>query len=356
MIEGLRYRFGKVRDRLAVTRSLTRMSGPARIDLAPDQVGLVLLARDVEWFLPAYLDHHFALGVAHVLIVDNGSMDRTLDIARRDRVTVLRSVLPVRRYESMLRAMAAARVFRGGWTMFADADEMAQLPFATPLPRLLRYCNARGFTAVLGQMLDLYAPEEQPGCSYARAAEGARHYSLNAIDGQPYAHVAADGLEWLLRHNRCEDPAVRLLWGGLRREVFGENPLLTKHTLVRNLPGVERMSHPHCAGNVHVADVTLCLRHHKLTGDWRRRDKASVAAGAWDHGEDRRRLSAASADAFRIAPAHPRRWQGTAALVEAGFLAASPAARAALDLRACPAVAPVCAPSSFRHQGTLDTV
>lgn len=332
MLQGLRHRLEKTRDRLTVARSFQHVSGPQTVDLGPDEVGLVLLARDVEWFLPAYLEHHFALGAAHILIVDNGSVDRTLDIARRDRITVLRSTLPVRRFEVPMRAMAASRVFRSGWVMFADADELAELPFGTPLGRLIDYCNRRGFTSVLGQMLDLYAPDDDPAAPYPRAVENARHYALGMIDRQPYAGVTADGLGWFLRDNRCDDPAVAFLWGGLRREVFGENPLLSKHTLVRNLPQTELMSHPHCAGGVHVADVTLCLRHYKLTGDWRARDRATLAKGAWAHGEDGKRLAMADASAFRIAPAHPLRWQGSTKLLDQGFLVASPAARMALDM------------------------
>lgn len=331
MLEGLRHRLEKTCDRMAVARSFQHVSGPPVVGLAPDEVGLVLLARDVEWFLPTYLDHHFALGVAHVLIVDNGSLDRTLDIAQRDRVTVLRSTLPVRKFEVLMRAMAAAQVFQGGWIMFADADELADLPFGATLNRLLDYCNRRGFTAVLGQMLDLYASGRTEAADYPRAVENARAYSLGMIERQPYTGVTADGLGWFLRDNRCDAADMAFLWGGLRREVFGENPLLSKHTLVRNLPRAELMSHPHCAGGVHVADVSLCLRHYKLTGDWRARDKATLASGAWVHGEDGKRLAMASGAAFRIAPARAHHWQGTARLVDQEFLVASPAARVALE-------------------------
>lgn len=329
MLTRLRHRLSALRDAATVGLSFRHLHGPERISLADDQAGLVLLARNVEWFLPAFLDHHFALGVAHVLIVDNGSTDRTLDIARRDRVTVLQSTLPVKRHEVRMRAMAARRVLRGGWVMFADADEMAEMPLGAPLPRLLSYANAQGFTTVVGQMLDLYAPNPTPGADYRQAAAEATQYSIAQIDRLPY-NGEPTGLRWFLRDNRCDDPGVMLLQGGLRREVFGENPFLTKHTLVRNLPGVDLMTHPHCAGRVVVADVTLCLRHHKLAGDWAARDRASVAAATWEHNEDARRLQAAERKDFRIAPVEPRTWRGTTALADEGFLYASPRARAAL--------------------------
>lgn len=330
MLAGLTHRLAALKADLTVGLSLRRIHGPARVDLAPDQTGLVLLARDAEWFLPAFLDHHLALGVAHVLVVDNGSTDRTADIARRDRVTVLRSTLPARLHEVRLRAMAARRVFGGGWVMFADADEMAEMPPGASLQRLLSYCNGRGFTAVLGQMLDLYDPAPTPGATYVQAVAGAVHYATGAVQRLSYGDPAV-GFRWLLRGNSCRDPGVCLMQGGLRHEVFGETPFLSKHTLVRNLPRVRLMTHPHGAGGVAVADVTLCLRHYKLAGDWQRRDADSVAAGRWEHSEDARRLAAAGRAGFRIAPADPRVWRGTAALVDEGFLYMSPDARAALD-------------------------
>jgi hypothetical protein len=329
MLTGLRHRLAALHADMTVGLSFRHLSGPRNVRLAPDQAGLVLLARNAEWFLPAFLDHHFALGVAHVLIVDNGSTDATPQIARRDRVSVVRSTLPVKVHEVRMRATAASRVFRGGWVMFADADEMVELPLGAPLPRLLGWCNARGFTAVLGQMLDLYAPSPEPGADYRQAVAEATHYSLGAVARMPY-QAGPPGLRWFLRDNRCDDPGVQLMQGGLRREVFGEDPVLSKHTLVRNRPGIALMSHPHCAGGVTLADATLGLRHYKLAGDWRARDAASVAAGTWNHNEDARRLTAASHDSFRIAPAEPRVWRGPLTLADEGFLYASPAARRSL--------------------------
>jgi glycosyltransferase involved in cell wall biosynthesis len=329
MLIGLRYRLMLLRYHLTVAMSFRHLHGPRRVALAPDQAGLVLLAKNAEWFLPAFLDHHFALGVAHVLVVDNGSTDRTPDIARRDRVTVVQSTLPVKRHEERMRAIAARRVFRGGWVLFADADEMAEMPLGAPLPRLLSYCNGRGFTAVLGQMIDLYAPAPTPGAAYPQAVAEATCYSTAQIDHRPYTDDPM-GLSWFLKDNRCDDPGVRLLQGGLRREVFGENPFLTKHSLVRNAAPAQLMTHPHCASRVTVADVTLALRHYKLAGDWAARDRASLQAEAWEHNEDSRRQAAAARAGFRIAPAEPRLWRGAAALADEGFLYASAAARAAL--------------------------
>jgi glycosyltransferase involved in cell wall biosynthesis len=319
-------------DRRLVAGAFRLVHGPGRVVLAEGQAGLVVLVKDAAWFLPAFLTHHLALGVAHVVVVDNGSTDRTVAIASGfAQVTVLSNPLPAKRHEVRLRAMAAARVLRGGWTMFADADEMAEVPGG--LAAMLSYANAQGFTAVLGQMLDLCAPGDQramAGMNYATAIAACDTYTVEGLTRHPYHDTEGIGFHWFLKDNLCADPEVRLLSGGLRRVVFGETPFLSKHTLVRNVPGVRAMTHPHCASRVSVADVTLCLRHYKLAGDWRARDRASVAAATWDHAEDARRMQAAGGEAFVLTPPAPHRWQGTGALLDEGFLYASARARKAL--------------------------
>ena len=322
------------RERRQVDGAFRLRHGPARVRLAADQAGLVVLVKDAEWFLPAFLAHHFDLGVAHVVVIDNGSADRTVAIASGfPRVTVLTNTLPAGLHEARLRARAAQRVYHGGWTMFADADEMAEAPGG--LTALLRYAGAQGYTAVVGQMLDLCAPGDQAamaGLTYPQSVAACDSYTLAGLVRHPYHDTGSIAFHWFLRDNTCADPGVCLLSGGLRHLVFGETPFLSKHTLVRNLRAVQAMTHPHCASGVRVADVTLCLRHYKLAGDWRARDRASVAGAVWSHAEDARRLQVAGAQHFALSPPEPRRWQGTGALLDQGFLYASDRARGALGV------------------------
>lgn len=300
------------------------MHGPASVDLAPDEVALIALVKDAAYFLGPFLQHHQSLGVRHIVLLDNGSTDDTVAIAKRfEGVTVLCNTLPAKRYEVLLRVQAA-RVVRGGWLLFADADEMFETPLAVPLPRLLAYLNGRGFTAMVAQMLDLFSPVPYGAAKrwdYGQVIARADRYSLGGVVSVPYHDREQIGFSWFLDRNEGE---VALKIGGVRAEVFGEACFLSKHSLVRNMAGVEVMSHPHCASGVRVADVTGLLRHYKLTGDYLARDRASVAAGTWDHAEDAKRLAAAGAgDAFVIAPAQMQAYAGPEALVEQGFLAVS---------------------------------
>lgn len=313
----------------AVRRGNVVLHGPAVVELAPDAVAVVSLMKDAAYFIAGFIEHHQQLGVRHIVIVDNGSSDDTVAIAAGFKgVTVVRNTLPAKRYEVMLRDVAARQVVRGGWVLFADADEMFEAPLGASLGQLTAYLNAHGFTAMVAQMLDLFSPLPYgagKGWSFAQVVARADRFSLGCVESVPYHDRAAIGFSWFLDSN---DGTVALKLGGLRREVFGEACFLSKHSLVRNGGGV-LMTHPHCASGVRVADVTGLLRHYKLAGDYLARDRASVAAGMWDHAEDAKRLAAAvGGDAFTIDPAVAQVYAGTAELVDQGFLEASDTFRA----------------------------
>jgi len=335
---GLRRTLGLLRWRLKQWRAARHVQaetqvlhGPARVDLADDQCAAVSLMKDAEYWVGDFIRHHQALGVAHIVILDNGSSDQTVEIAQGfDQVTVLRNTLPVKQFECQIRTAAARKVLRGGWVLFADSDEMAEVPGGA-LTGLLKYCNVNGFTAVVSQMLDLYAPmplSQTRGLDYAGARAAMTHYSLGALEKRAY-HDPEIAISWFLQDNQGAD-GVQLLLGGLRREIFHEDCLLTKHSLVRNLPGVQLMTHPHAATGVRVADVTVALRHYKLAGDFAARDRATMAAGTWEHNEDQRRVEAVGAGDFIIAPAAGQVYAGPDQLVRDGFLTASDAYWASL--------------------------
>ncbi|HSF65598.1 MAG TPA: glycosyltransferase family 2 protein [Paracoccaceae bacterium] len=321
-------RLRAVRDDMTVRLSMRRVHGPARVDLPDDGVGVVALMRDAAYFAEGFLTHHLRLGVAHVVVLDNGSSDRTAEIAAGfDRVTVLRCDLPARMHECRMRARAARAVFRGGWTLFADADEM--FGFAGDdrqgISALAAYAGRHGYDCVMAQMLDLFG-EDAEG-PYPQAVAAMDRWTDAGLERLPY-HTDQIDFGWFLQGNVAEYPGLRLHRGGVRRVMFGENPFLTKHALVRNAPGIDPIPHPHCARGVRVADVTAVVRHYKLAGDWQARDRASLAARLWDHAEDARRLDAAARPGFRLDVPGARPFTGALGLLEDGFLVASDRYRA----------------------------
>lgn len=327
--DGVLRRFYRLRAETAVRRAGRVVHGPGRVVLGQADCAVVSLMKDAAWFVGPFIRHHQALGAKHILIVDNGSSDDTVAIAAGfDNVTVIRNTLPAKSYECLLRAQTARRVFQGGWVLFVDSDELFEVPFAkgASLPRLTAYLNAQGYTAMAAQMLDLFSAHNYAttrAMDYDRTIAAFDQYTLGEIARAPYHDRQAIGFNWFVRENRCE-AAVQWLIGGLRHEVFGEDCVLTKHSLVRNVKGVDLMVHPHCASGVVLADVTGVLRHYKLAGDYLDRDRRNILRGVWDHAEDARRVAVAGAgDEFTISAAKPRPWRGPDMLVAEGFLIAS---------------------------------
>lgn len=323
-------------DDMAVLRHSEHLHGPRRIDLPDDACATVTMLRDGAYHLDALLAHHRALGVRHSLIIDNGSRDDSVEIARRHPdVTIVRNPLPPGRYEKALRRALARSSIRGGWLLFVDADELFVPPLEgdDALGRLLRYCNAAGFTAVQCQMLDMFSDlplSATAALPYAEALELFRHYSLADVEAVAFFDPALPFARHVVT-SRCDDRGIRFLFGGIRKRVFGENCCLSKQALVRNLPRIGLQAHPHCSENVVCADVSGLLLHYKFCGDMPARDAEAVARGVWSHGEDRARMARLQGEPdLRIDCPAKQSYRGPEALVDAGFLHVSPAARAAI--------------------------
>jgi glycosyltransferase involved in cell wall biosynthesis len=314
------------------------LHGKKTVYLSDTQVMVTLLARNSAYFIRNYIEYYRALGVHHILVIDNGSTDGTIDICREfDNVTVLQNLLPAKHNESGFRTELSQRVAKGGWILFADSDELIELPVSMDdgLTRLVSYCNQRGYTAVLGQMLDHFSLrpyDELRDLSYSDAIRALDHYSLNQVKTIPYGDEDGVTFSWFLRNNVCVDPGVKFYRGGLRYELFGENPFLSKHSLVKNLRRAVLMSHPHCASNVILADFTLLIHHYKLSGSWVERDLGTVTERRWEHKEDNRRLSIIRDGVVApLSPSEPQLWRGMETIREQGFVFSSDTFRSAMQ-------------------------
>lgn len=326
-------------DDLAVLMRSRHLHGPRRVSLADDDCATVTLLRNGAFFLDKLLAHHRALGVRHSLIIDNGSTDDSVAIARRHPdVTILRNTLPPLRYEKALRRALARRHIKGGWLLFVDVDELFLPPLGhrDALRRLVRYCNAAGFTAVQCQMLDLFSDlslSVTARMTHAEALKHFRRYSLADVEARDFFDPGLPFASHVV-NSRCADRNIRFLFGGIRKRQFGEACCLSKQALVRNLPEIGLQAHPHLSENVRCADVSALLLHYKFAGDVLAREADQVARGVWKHGEDRARVRMLTdRPDFRIDCPAKQTFTGPEPLVEQGFLHVPAAARAAIEGR-----------------------
>lgn len=310
------------------------LHGPAMTRLKDDQIALVIVGRDVGYFLDHHIRHHLALGVSHVIYMDNESSDDSIDIVRQfPNVTIASCTAEFRTHEGRIRHLANTRFLRGGWRLAIDPDELLDYPGSDriDLPELTRRMSARGHSALVAQMLDMVHDgplSETAGMDFAQAAQHFDCFSLRNISEKPYD---SPFLKEFLDLNRVTNPDIRFLFGGLRRAAFGENCCLTKHALFRMDKGVVPHPHPHVAAGVTCTDFSALLRHYKFAGGILERERKLLTENRISHGEMRLRVARIEDEGDinlgRYAECRNPTVEG---LLEKGFLKASDAALAML--------------------------
>lgn len=328
----LRGRLARMRQQRRLVGSIRHLHGPRHPPADLQAVTVIALVRDGTYYLDAFLRHYRRLGAARFVFCDNGSTDGTVArLAAEPDTVVLHSPEPWGAVENTFRSHAARRYAAGRWCLFADMDEIFDFEGAAQvgLSGLVRYLSARGYTALVAQMLDMFprAPLARVAAlDYETALAEFCHYDLRGVTRHAYHDPALTDLAWYLAQNTVADDRIGVLFGGVRARVFGERCCLTKHPLVhvtgRAAPGM----HPHCAAGVACADFTALIRHYKFANDPAGRDADTRRRGAIGHDADRQRLAVYEADpGLCLWSKGARRYDGIGALADQGFLVRSAA-------------------------------
>jgi hypothetical protein len=295
------------------------------VSLGANDVAVICMMRNAEYYLNELLHHHRALGARHFVFIDNGSEDGSVALlSEQGDVTVLENRLPVATYENLIRQQAARLCVRGGWLLFIDTDELAEFPGrrGSSLSDYANYCNRHGYDVVVAQMLDLYSPlplSEAENMSYTEAIRTFDRYSLHRVTELDYSSEDVP-FAYFLSANTISNPDICIKFGGIRLELFGENCTLTKHPFVRNTPSVEIYSHAHCSSAARCADFSFLIRHYKFAGDFIAREQRQILAKTWDHGENEQRLSIIGERGYKLQSPYERRFVSADHLVAEGFL------------------------------------
>jgi len=241
--------------------SLRLVHGPEKVDYEIDEVVVV---RDGRAFLKSFVDHYRSLGAKHLVFLDNGSTDGTVEaLMGYEDVTVFRTTLPFKRYGLSMRKYLAERFGMGRWTLNVDVDELFVYPYmdVVGLGSLLGYLNDNSFNAVVTSVLDMF-PEEPltdvAGEEDEPLKERHRFYDPSEVSEEAYESVGDVG-------NVPANPDVPILRGGIRRALFGLNSLLIKHPLILLDGKLKPMDlSEHWVGDARLADFTGVLLHYKL--------------------------------------------------------------------------------------------
>jgi hypothetical protein len=284
-----------------------RLHGPEEITYGPNELVVVCLVRDGRPYVRSFVEHYRSLGVKHIVFLDNGSTDGTVEaLKEHDDVTVLRSKLPYERYNVTAKQYLIERFGRGRWILCADIDELFDYPHSdiVSLDSLLGYLNDKGYTAVAAQMLDMFPEEplsEAAGDEDEPLKERHKFYDVSSVHRWSYVTNAADARDhWAYRRGlSCDISEIRMQgysatntrnprnrWvhrktcgarnvlanedievytHGIQSIVFGDEPPLTKHPLVF----VDEKIRPndlsdHSVSDARLADFTCVLFHYKF--------------------------------------------------------------------------------------------
>ncbi len=244
--------------------SLRLVHGPAEVSYGMDEVVVLVVVRDGRPYVRSFVEHYRSLGAKHLVFLDNGSTDGTVEALRRyENVTVFCTTLPFKRYGLSMRKYLAERFGLGRWTLNVDVDELFVYPYmdVVGLKSLLGYLNDNSYNAVVTSVLDMFTEEalsDVAGEGDEPLRERHRFYDPSEVSEEAYESVGDVG-------NVLANPDVPILRGGIRRALFGLNPLLIKHPLILLDGKLKPMDlSEHWVGDARLADFTGVLLHYKL--------------------------------------------------------------------------------------------
>ena len=290
---------------------------------------VLCVVRNGALHVKSFLDHHLSMGVKHIVLLDNGSSDGTIELARKcERVTILQTRRPYRRYETVMKRYLVHRFSRDRWNLMVDIDELFDYPFSGVLDvgALLTYLNRNSYTAVLAQMLDLFSDtplkdlKSAPGDSLK---ERHTYYDISNVERAPYPFDTPANAE------------IKMHSGGIRKSIFGTENGLTKAALIRLSADLIPFVGWHQTANATVADFTCVLLHYPFVSGFSEKVEEAVRTDRYrvSAAEEYRRYWARLKESpdLSLKRRTAQRFEGVNSLVDNGFLVVSPEYRRCVE-------------------------
>ncbi|MDO5630585.1 MAG: glycosyltransferase family 2 protein [Paracoccus sp. (in: a-proteobacteria)] len=281
----------EARRRHHVRKTFRHISGPKQVTLGEDQIGLVLLGRNNAYFLEECVRHHRQMGVDHVVYVDNGSTDGSVEIASSlPNTTVVTCSASFRDNQKYIRRLAVTDYLKGGWRLAIDCDEIFDYPHSdkVSLKDLVKRLDAGGYTGMISYMLEMVPSDPVKNydetVSFSQVRKEFSGYSLDGIESFDYTSADAP-LAYFLQQNQIAGGGVPILFGGIRRLVFNENCCLIKHPLFKMSRHVDPMVHPHVTTGLRCPSFTGVLYHYKFAGGVVQREQKLIEQKRLSHNE-----------------------------------------------------------------------
>lgn len=339
------------------TLTAAELAQSVRFNRPPRNMPHTLFAvmRNEMYFLPAFLAHYRALGVAQFIIVDDASDDGTTEYlaAQPDCCSGIsvhrygaRIAISDARYEGLsgragpiLKRVVPEQFLAGQYVLCADADEFLLLPDAFPrLPDVVACLDRHGWKSVAASLIDFYpaalADLEDPAAP-ADAAELFRrygHFDATAFmalkQGQQPQRIGQTASErlFLACGIRQVPAALAFLprWLAARLPFPAPNAAWFKTPIVK-LDGETWLDGAHEANVPPPPEFMLAMAHFKFNGDTYRKIQSALtlrshARGGkkYEHYEDMLDVMQRRGLGFLGPPS--RRYASPAQLLAAGLM------------------------------------
>ncbi len=305
-----------------------------RVDSRPIPEGqgelrLFIMARNAALRLPYLFTHYRARGVDRFFVVDNGSTDGTPDfLASQPDAHVFHTE------DSFAQANCGMSWVEylldlygtGRWCLVVDEDEIFYYPHAedVSLKDFCKYLDAERATAVHSLLLDMYSDKPVAETRYRPQ--------------EPFLQTCPF-FETGNRQRRSDG----LYEGGMRLRVFGTRNILSKHNLVKWLPGVRLSGGMHFVSGARLSSVKGATLHFKYFHDFAGR--VTAEAGRGEHWKDALQYRAyatgvSEQPGVSLHYSGSLRWRDSRQLVELGLMHSSKRFEAFAAGRAPPRRAP----------------
>jgi hypothetical protein len=207
-------------------RNIRYVSGLEEVDYGNNEVIVTCIVRNGALHIKSFIEHHFGLGVKHIIFLDNCSTDETVQIAAGySNVTILQTRCPYQTYENVMKRYMVQKFTRNRWSLTVDIDERFDYPYSDQLPigSFLTYLNTHSYTAVVTQMLDLF-DDNAINVNFDENSKPIQeicyYYDISNIEKTNYPYGILSNAN------------VKMHWGGIRHTMFGTKNGLTKASLM----------------------------------------------------------------------------------------------------------------------------
>jgi len=241
------------------------------IPKTPGEIRLFMVVRNEALRIPYLMRYYAELGVDRFFVIDNGSTDDTIAILRDSDCTHVFSTADsygATECGVVWVEYLMDRHARNQWCVIVDSDELLVYPHyeAVGLRQLCRFLDWEGVTAMHSLLLDMYSDRSIEETIYA--------------PGNSFLDIC----RYFETGNRVRR-ADGYWEGGVRRRIFGAQNLLSKHNVVKHVPGSMVLGGTHLLGGGKPSAVTGTTLHFKYFNDFSEEVRLEAERGEhWNNG------------------------------------------------------------------------